>query len=81
MLGWRAALANRWALGAVGFAVSLQLVALYWTPLARVLQLRPLTLREWAVVAPLALTPALIGQLIRRIHPQPPATRRRADAG
>jgi Ca2+-transporting ATPase len=64
VLGGRVALANRWAVGAVGLTIALQLVALYWTPLASVLRLRPLTPLEWAVVAPLSLAPAVVGQLL-----------------
>jgi Ca2+-transporting ATPase len=75
VLGGRVALANRWAVGAVGLTIALQLVALYWAPLASVLRLRPLTPLEWAVVAPLSLAPAVVGQLLhlRRAAQRPAA--------
>jgi Ca2+-transporting ATPase len=63
VLGWRRATQNRWALGAVALTLGLQLVAVYVAPLARVLHVVPLGAREWVVIVPLALLPALAGQL------------------
>ncbi|MFW6083647.1 MAG: cation-translocating P-type ATPase [Gemmatimonadota bacterium] len=61
----RAALRNRWALGAVVLAVSLQLVAIYFVPLADVLRVTRLGISDWMVIVPLSLVPAVVGQAIR----------------
>ncbi|HEU0014119.1 MAG TPA: HAD-IC family P-type ATPase [Longimicrobium sp.] len=79
VLGPRAATANAFALAAVALTVSLQLLALYLPPLRGVLGLVPLRLADWAVVAPLAAAPAVVGQAIkvwrslsaRRARPRP----------
>ncbi|MFW6084815.1 MAG: cation-translocating P-type ATPase, partial [Gemmatimonadota bacterium] len=65
VLAPRAALGNRWALGAVALAVSLQLLAVYLEPLADVLRVTPLTLSDWLVIVPLSLIPAVVGQALR----------------
>ena len=62
VLTWRRLTANPWALAAVGLTLGLQLLAVYFPPLARVLQLVPLTTGDWLVIGPLALVPAIIGQ-------------------
>jgi Ca2+-transporting ATPase len=62
MLGWRRAIGNRWALTAVALTVALQLIAVYAAPLARVLHVVPLAARDWLVLVPLALAPAVAGQ-------------------
>ena len=64
-LSWRRIVSNRWALGAALLTLALQLIAVYFPPLARLLRVVPLGLNDWLVVAPLALLPAVIGQLIR----------------
>jgi Ca2+-transporting ATPase len=64
VLGWRPATANPWALAAVAFTVMLQLLAVYFAPLARVLGVVPLAARDWLVIVPLALVPAVVGQVI-----------------
>lgn len=69
-----AALANRWALAAVALASGLQLLAVYFSPLAGLLGVRPLALADWLLVVPLAAFPAVTGQAIRR-------TRGRAEVG
>jgi len=61
----RVALRNRFALAAVALAAGLQLFAAFFPPLARVLRLAALTPQAWAVVAALALLPAVTGQLLK----------------
>jgi len=61
------AIANRYALAAVGVTAGLQVLALEVAPLARVLRLSPIGTEGWLVVMCLALTPALAGQLIKMI--------------
>lgn len=56
---------NRWALGAVAFTISLQVIALYFQPLARVLGTVPLGVRDWMVALMLGAVPAVIGQGIK----------------
>ncbi len=58
-------LANRWALGAVVLVLTLQLLAVYWPPLATVLRTTPLGLGDWTVVLGLSLVPAVVGQIWR----------------
>lgn len=65
VLGYRAATANRYALGAVALTVALQLLALYLPALRSLLGLVPLGWAEWAVVLPLALAPASVGQALK----------------
>lgn len=64
----RRALANPYAIGAVVVTLALQLLAVSFAPLARVLGVRPLTVDEWLVVLPLAIVPAVVGQLLRLRH-------------
>jgi magnesium-transporting ATPase (P-type) len=66
--------ANLWALGAVALTIALQFVAVYFPPLSRVLNVMPLRAQDWAVIMPLAIMPAVIGQLIA-------ARRSRMDPG
>jgi len=63
VLGWRRATANAWALGAVPLVILLQLVAVYWPPLAALLRTVPLEGREWLVIVALSAVPAVVGQL------------------
>ena len=64
----RRIVANRWALLAVPLVIALQLVAVYWAPVALVLDTVPLGWTEWAVVVALAAVPALIGQLLEALQ-------------
>jgi Ca2+-transporting ATPase len=68
------ALANPSALLAVAVSIGLQLAAMFFAPLARVLGVEPLGLRSWAIVLGLAAVPAVAGQawklLRRRPHPR-----------
>jgi P-type Ca2+ transporter type 2C len=69
VLSWRRASANRWALGAVALAVALQLLAVYYPPLAGVLEIERPGAGDWLVVITLATVPAIAGQaakLLRR---------------
>jgi Ca2+-transporting ATPase len=58
-------LANRYALGAVVLSVGLQLVAMYFEPLARILHVTVLDRVSWGVVLVLAVLPAVIGQALK----------------
>jgi Ca2+-transporting ATPase len=60
--------ANRWALGSVPLVVGLQLLAVYWQPLAGVLRTVPLSAREWGVIAVLSVIPAAVGQVVELIQ-------------
>lgn len=55
---------NRYATGAVGFVVLLQLLAVQLPPLAALLGIEPLASRDWAVVLALAFAPVIVGQLL-----------------
>ena len=68
VLAFRQVVRNRWAVGALGLVILLQLAAVYTPALARVLRVVPLTLAEWGLVLPLAIGPAVIGQLLRLHH-------------
>ena len=57
------ALANRFALAAVGVSVALQVTAMVLDPIARVLRVAPLELEDGAIVLGLAAVPAVAGQL------------------
>ncbi len=74
--------ANPWALAAVLFVIALQLAAVYWKPLAEILGVVAPSARDWSVILPLALAPAVIGQGLRiaRERPSRPATERRGEA-
>jgi Ca2+-transporting ATPase len=58
-------LTNPYALGAAGFSIALQIVAVYVTPVASMLQTTRPGLSDWLVIIALAAVPALIGQAIR----------------
>jgi hypothetical protein len=62
------ALANPSALGAVGLAVTLQLLTMAG-PLAQLLDVTPLTGVEWLVAIGCASLPALSGQTIKSLRP------------
>jgi Ca2+-transporting ATPase len=61
----RRALANPYAIGAVAITIALQILAVSYAPLARVLGVRSLALEEWLVVFALAVIPGAVGQLLR----------------
>ena len=58
-------LSNPYALGAAGLAIGLQIIAVYLTPVARVLQTARPGLSDWLVIIGLAAVPAIVGQLVR----------------
>ncbi|MBT8487799.1 MAG: HAD-IC family P-type ATPase, partial [Gemmatimonadetes bacterium] len=60
--------ANPAAVAAVPLVVALQLLAVYWPPLAGLLGTTPLGVGDWLGVAALALVPAVVGQFSRRIR-------------
>jgi Ca2+-transporting ATPase len=64
VITWRRMSANLWALGAVALTIALQFVAVYFPPLAHVLDLMPLRAQDWVVIMAAAIMPAVIGQLI-----------------
>ena len=68
VLAPRRALANRWALGSVALVLALQGFAVYDPPLARLLGMAPLPLRDWTVMVPLALVPAVVGQGLKLLR-------------
>lgn len=63
----RNALANRYALGAVALALGLQIAAVTYAPLNRLLSTSRLTGGDWMTVAAFALVPALVGQTAKRL--------------
>jgi Ca2+-transporting ATPase len=65
VLAPRRALANRYALVAVGLALGLQLAVAAWRPLADTLEVRMPDAVDWAVIAVLAAVPALVGQIVK----------------
>jgi Ca2+-transporting ATPase len=56
---------NRWAVGAVVLSALLQVAVVAADPLARVLGVVPLALREWVLVGLLGLIPAVVGQALK----------------
>jgi Ca2+-transporting ATPase len=58
---------NPFALAGAAAAVLIQLAVIPIEPLARVLEVSPLTAQEWAVVVALAAVPAVIGQAVKLI--------------
>lgn len=65
VLSPRRALANPFALGAVGLVVFLQVLAVHVAPLAGVLRTEALDLNDWGICLTLAAVPAVIGQALR----------------
>jgi Ca2+-transporting ATPase len=57
--------ANRYAVGAVGVSVGLQLVAMYVEPLGRILHVTMLGGDRWTIVLACAVVPAVTGQLLK----------------
>ena len=70
VLAPRRALANRFALLGVGVALALQLLTTAG-PLARVLDVAPLSQSEWLSVAFWGALPAVVGQLSKMTRPWP----------
>ena len=59
------AIANRFAIGAVALSTLLQLVAVYFQPLALVLRTTRLSFNEWMLVLGFAAIPAVVGQVLK----------------
>jgi len=72
VIKWTRATANPWALGALPFVISLQLLAVYWPPLASALHTVPLATTDWLVVSTLSIAPAVIGQYIGSVQERRP---------
>jgi hypothetical protein len=70
VLAPRRAIANRFALLAVGAALGLQLLATT-APLARILDVAPLAPSEWLSVGFWGAVPAVVGQLSKMMRPIP----------
>ncbi|HKT07092.1 MAG TPA: cation-translocating P-type ATPase [Gemmatimonadaceae bacterium] len=62
----RQGIANRYAIAAVVLAIALQVAAVAYGPLSRLLELSPLTLRDWLIATGFALLPAVVGQSLKR---------------
>ena len=62
------ALANPYAIGAIALTIALQLVAIFFAPLASLLQLAPLDGRQWAIVIGAGLCPGVVGQAIKLLE-------------
>lgn len=62
VLALRAVVSNPFALGGAALSIVLQLVAYYVPPLAALLHITALDLREWGMVLGLAVAPAIIVQ-------------------
>jgi Ca2+-transporting ATPase len=65
VLAARQAFANPVALGAVALVLGLQVLAVYFGPLAEALRTEALDARDWAVCIALGLVPAVAGQWLR----------------
>jgi Ca2+-transporting ATPase len=61
-------LANRFALGAVGLVIALQVLAVTAPPLRQLLHLEPLGRTEWLVVIVAGLIPAVAGQAVKALR-------------
>jgi len=60
-------LTNRPMVGAIAFVIGLLGVGIYFPPLARVLELEPLALQDWLVIAPLSFVPVLVVEVAKRV--------------
>ena len=74
VLSWRRAVANRAALAAVCIGALSVVAVIQIPPLARLLQLVPLSGTDWMFVGGLALLPALVGQTGKAIRLRRPRT-------
>jgi Ca2+-transporting ATPase len=69
VLGARA-LTNRAAFAALVLVVLLQLLTIFYAPLARVLRTEPLDARAWLTVGIMSTLPAIVGQIARLFAPR-----------
>ncbi|MDN3506531.1 MAG: cation-translocating P-type ATPase [Simkaniaceae bacterium] len=60
-------LSNSWILGALASSLAIQLVAIYFPPLQRVLGTTPLGLVEWGVILVIASGIGILGGVVNRI--------------
>lgn len=65
----RLAVRNRYALGALALSVGLQFLAVYFTPLATVLDTTRLAALDWLVVLALGIVAATVGQTLKLRRP------------
>lgn len=59
---------NPWAWAAVVFTTSLQVVIVYFPPIATVLQLVPLGVRDWELIVAFAAAPAIIASVVLHVQ-------------
>jgi Ca2+-transporting ATPase len=67
---------NRWAVAAVTAVVLLQLAAAYLQPLPSILRVAVPSLRDWLLIIPFSIAPAIVGQVMKVMR-----VRAAADAG
>lgn len=65
VVGWTRMAANPCAIGGVVVSLGLQMLAAWFTPLAALLDVAPLSAVQWAVAVGLGALPAVIGQLFK----------------
>jgi Ca2+-transporting ATPase len=65
VLSPRAAFGNPWAVAAVLLVIALQLAAVHYAPLARVLATAPLVWLDWLAILVLAALPGIVGQAFK----------------
>jgi Ca2+-transporting ATPase len=73
VLSPRRAFGNRYAVAAVGLAVGLQLLAVLFAPLSRILDVVLVSPTDWLVVAALGLVPAVVGQTVKSVRAARPS--------
>jgi Ca2+-transporting ATPase len=56
---------NGWLWGAIAACVLLQLAAVYWAPLQRVLHTTPLSAGDWGLIAACSLAPIGVVELVK----------------
>lgn len=59
---------NPWSWAAAVLVIGLQALAVYFPPLAGLLDIAPLGLGDWLVVTGFAIIPAVVGQILRALH-------------
>jgi Ca2+-transporting ATPase len=71
VLDAKRALANPYAIGALGLSIALQFLTVYVDPLARILGVVRPTARDWLLIVSFALVPAVVGQAIKLAQRRP----------
>ena len=64
---WRRITSNPYALGAVALALGLQVTAVHYAPLTRLLGVHAPDMRDWGVAFALGLVPAVAGQVAKAL--------------